>query len=85
MNFVKKIIFNMILNNMLKDKGVNSIMDKIKDVLSGKKTYLLAAASIIGIIVAWLNGSMDNVSALKALIEALFAMTLRAGVSKVGQ
>lgn len=88
------------------------VFGKAKNFLSGKKVYILAAiaaaaalAQLLGFVaagltdvVAWVNGSMDADSLVKALgvlsdqasgpartlWEALTASAVRAGISKIG-
>jgi hypothetical protein len=43
-------------------------------------TILLA---IVGTIVAWTNGQVNDVDAIKQIWEALIAATIRQGISKV--
>ncbi len=50
--------------------------------LSGKKTYLVAALAILGAIVAYANGNMDLTQAISAIVAAILACTMRAGVMK---
>lgn len=59
-------------------------MDKIKEFFAGKKTYLIAVGAIIAVIVSWSTGGMDTFTAIKSIVEAVLAMTIRAGVAKVG-
>ena len=58
-------------------------MTKIREWLKGKKTYLVCAVAILGVTVAWADGNMAAGDAIKALFEAIFGITLRAGVAKV--
>ena len=63
-------------------KGGNKMFEKIRNLLSGKKTYLIALGAIIGVLVSFSNGSVEVVEAIKLIIEAILACTIRAGVSK---
>jgi len=63
-------------------KGGKQMISTIKDFLSGKKTYLVALGAIIGVLVSFSNGSVEAVEAIKLIIEAILACTIRAGVSK---
>ena len=58
-------------------------MSKIREWLKGKKTYLVCAAAIIGVVVVWADGDMTNLDAIEAIVKAVFGITLRAGVAKV--
>jgi hypothetical protein len=54
-------------------------MNKFRVWLSGKKTYLVSLSTILSAIILWVNGAdLDY----KLIIEAILAMTLRAGISK---
>lgn len=50
--------------------------------LSGKKTYLVAAAAILAALAAYAAGTMDTVQAVSAVVAAILACTMRAGVTK---
>jgi len=82
MNFIKKWVLGMIINNIVNRKGVKQMFEKIKAALSGQKTYIVALSAIIGVLIAWVNGTLTDVEAVKAIIEAILAITIRAGVSK---
>ena len=58
-------------------------MQKIKDWLKGKKSYLVAVGAILGVVVAWSAGEMGDLAAIQAVVAAVMAMTLRAGIAKV--
>jgi hypothetical protein len=58
-------------------------MTKIKDWLKGKKTYIVCAVAIVTVALAWSEGNVSDGEALKAVFEAIFGITLRAGVAKV--
>lgn len=51
------------------------------DFLSGYKTYAAAATTIFGLIVAVLVGDMALVDAFQPAITAIFAVTIRKGIS----
>ena len=55
-------------------------MDKIRQFLKGKKTYLIAAGSILATVVAWATGDMELPEAVKLIVAAVLAVTVRAGV-----
>jgi len=50
--------------------------------LQGKKTYIAAAATILGAAVAVSNGSMTLPEAYQSITTGLLAVFLRAGVAK---
>lgn len=56
---------------------------KLKTLMQGKKTYILAIGAIVGTIVAWTNGQVNDVDAIKQIWEALIAATIRQGITKV--
>ncbi len=57
-------------------------MEALRKMLAGKKTYLVCVAAILGVVIAWSSGSMGLGAAVKAIVEALVAMTIRAGIAK---
>ena len=56
-------------------------MENIMRFLQGKKTYLTAAASIIGAWAAVANGAMAFAEAVQVTVTAVLAATLRNGVA----
>lgn len=58
-------------------------MSKIRDWLKGKKTYIVCAIAVLGVAIAWSEGSMADGDALKAVFEAIVGITIRAGIAKV--
>ena len=50
--------------------------------LSGKKTYLVSVGAIIAALVAWSQGTIETAQLVEAIIGAVLAMTIRAGVAK---
>jgi hypothetical protein len=57
-----------------------SRMTAIRNWLMGKKTYVVGIGGLIAAVVAWTQGSLDNTEMVEAIVAALLAMTLRAGV-----
>lgn len=49
--------------------------------LSGYKTYIAAIVAIVGAVGAYLSGDADLQSTLQIVIPAVFAMTIRHGIS----
>jgi len=82
MNFIKKWVLGMIINNIVNRKGVKQMFEKIKAALAGQKTYIVSLSAILGVLIAWVNGTLTDVEAVKAIIEAILAITIRAGISK---
>jgi VIT1/CCC1 family predicted Fe2+/Mn2+ transporter len=60
------------------------MLESIRQKLQGKKTYLVAVAAVLGIVIAWISGEQASDEAVKGVIAALLAMTLRAGIGKQG-
>ena len=59
-------------------------MDSIMIWLHGKKAYLTAVAAILGVIAAWASGEVSNKEAIFAVVVAIEAIFLRAGIAKSG-
>jgi hypothetical protein len=59
-------------------------MTKVKQFLSGKKSYLICVAAIAGALLAWVNGEIGNHETVTAIVAAIYGITLRAGVRKSG-
>jgi type IV secretory pathway VirB2 component (pilin) len=57
-------------------------INDIKEWLKGKKTYLLAVATIITVTVQYAEGSLDFQSWFYAVTTALGFSTVRAGIDK---
>lgn len=58
------------------------MFEKLREWLSGGKTYLICASAILTAIIAFINGNMEIADLVKAIFVALTAITLRAGVAK---
>lgn len=58
-------------------------VEKIRSAIAGKKTYLVAAAAILGVVIAWSAGQVKDFDAVKLIVDAVLAVTIRAGVAKV--
>jgi len=56
-------------------------MERIRDFLRGKKTYLTAAFGLFGAVIAWADGDINLTALLAALWAAAQACFLRAGVA----
>jgi hypothetical protein len=57
-------------------------MDKVREMVAGKKTYLVALGALIAATVAWSTGAMSAKEAIEAAFAALATITLRAGIAK---
>lgn len=77
---IKKFFVNMLLKHILSKEAVKKRMDNVKGFLQGKKTYIVAVGAIISVIIGWVSGSLTDVEAVKAIVEALLAMTIRNGI-----
>ena len=55
-------------------------LKKLRGVLIGKKTYILALGAVIGIVIAWMNGQVTDIEAVQQIWAALVATTIRSGV-----
>lgn len=56
-------------------------MNRIRQAIAGKKTYLLAVAAIIGTAVAWSEGTITHIEAIVALYATLTTIFIRAGIA----
>jgi hypothetical protein len=70
-----------IINIFLKSYLGEESMNKIKEVLSGKKTYLVAVGMIIAALVEY-TGDGDLGKLINKIIEAIAVITVRAGIAK---
>lgn len=62
---------------------MTELFNRLRELLSGKKTYLLAVAGILTALIAFANGDLDSQGLVMAVYNALAAVTIRAGVGKV--
>lgn len=79
MNWLKKKIITFILKKVL--KGVFSM--KVKKALQGKKTYLVCASTILGIIIAWVSEKVELAEMVQTIAIALIGIFLKAGESRI--
>jgi len=56
-------------------------MNSIREWLKGKKTYLVGVGAVLAAVIAWAGGEVEIGGAIQAIITAVLAMTVRAGVS----
>lgn len=56
-------------------------MNKIRDLLKGKKAYITAVIGLLGAVVAWADGQIDSVALLAAIWAAAQACFIRAGIA----
>ena len=58
------------------------MLKKIREAIKGKKSYLLATATIIVTVVAWASGEITDTQGIAAVVVAVQSMFLRAGIAK---
>ncbi|MCY2927809.1 MAG: hypothetical protein NT031_20690 [Planctomycetota bacterium] len=56
-------------------------MEKIREFLKGKKTYLTAAIGLASAVAAWADGQISGAGVLASLWAAAQACFLRAGLA----
>ncbi len=56
-------------------------MGKVRLFLQGKKTYLVGLGAIVAAVTAWSGDTMNDTQAIEAIVAALVAMFIRAGVT----
>ena len=56
-------------------------MNKIRDILKGKKTYITAIIGVLGALVAWGDGHIDLTGLIAAAWAAAQTCFIRAGVA----
>ncbi len=61
------------------------MIQQILTFLQGKKAYIVAAATILGAIAAILDGQINVIQFIEAVLAALGLGTLRAAVSKTAK
>ena len=57
-------------------------MNKVRQILANKKTYLACAATILGAVIAYAEGAIEISALLQTVVTAIIGMTLRAGIAK---
>ncbi len=62
-----------------------NIINRVRNLISGYKTYMAGVATILTTLVAWSTGELEFAHAVLAVILALEVMFLRAGVAKTAQ
>jgi hypothetical protein len=56
-------------------------MNRVRDWLKGKKTYITAAIGLAGAVVAWADGDINGMALLAAVWAAAQSCFIRAGVA----
>ena len=59
-------------------------MDKAREWLSGKKTYLALVASLVATIIAWAAGEVEHKEVIILVVTEVVGIFFRAGVTKSG-
>lgn len=60
-------------------------IQKIREFLKGKKSYIVAVTGLIGAVVAWSEGQLDGSGLWAALWLAAQAVAMRAGIGATGE
>ena len=60
------------------------MIEKLRDIFANKKTYLVAISGILVAITAYANGEIQLEKLIGYVVEGILAITIRAGISKVG-
>ena len=55
-------------------------MERMRNWLKGKKSYIAAAIGLVGAIIAWADGQIDNVALLASIWAAMQVCFIRAGI-----
>lgn len=58
------------------------MLDNVRKLVEGKKTYIVCVLAILTALLGWANGDINSVDLIKAIFTATGAITLRAGISK---
>ena len=82
MKWLKKMLLNLLIKYIASYLKEGKMLTKIREFLAGKKTILISVSAIIGVLIAYSSGAMEIVEAVKAIIEAILAMTIRAAIAK---
>lgn len=56
-------------------------LDQLRDVLRGRKTYLVAIAAIATALAAFAGGTITDTELVRTIYEAVAACTIRAGIA----
>jgi hypothetical protein len=56
-------------------------MNKIREFLKGKKTYVTAAIGLLGAVIAWADGTINGTALIAAVWAAAQSCFIRAGVA----
>ena len=56
-------------------------VNRIRDFLRGRKSYIVAAAGLLGAVIAWIDGQITGTGLLAAIWAAAQACFIRAGIA----
>ena len=56
------------------------ILADLKEILKGKKTYLIALSAIVAALLGYANDQLTIIQLVQAIFMAIGGMTLRAGM-----
>lgn len=59
------------------------MLEKIRNAIAGKKTYILGCIAVTTSLVVWSTGEISTADFAMAIFVALQTMFVRAGVAKV--
>lgn len=62
-----------------------NLINKVRNLVSGYKTYMAGVAVILTTLVAWSTGELEFSHTILAIVLAFEGMFLRAGVAKVAK
>jgi hypothetical protein len=60
-------------------------MNRVREFLKGKKTYIGAAIGLLGAVMAWADGQINGVALAAAAWAAVQTCFIRAGVDNAAQ
>lgn len=59
-------------------------IQRIREFLKGRKSYIVAVTGLVGAVVAWSEGQLDGAGLWAAVWLAAQAVALRAGIGATG-
>ena len=57
-------------------------MNKVREFLQGKKSYIMAIIGLLGAVMAWADGQIDGAGLVAGVWVAVQTMFIRAGIAK---
>ena len=58
------------------------MFEKFRGALAGSKTYLVSVGAIIAALIAYASNQIEVAEMIRLIIEAILAITIRAGIAK---